>query len=184
MNPGIEIVIAVVLIVVLIIVWIAIRRQRSVSLRNRFGSEYDRTAREVGPQRADAILLERERRVERFHIRALNPEERERYVTEWRMVQSRFVDDPQGAVIDADLLLDQLMQARGYPVSDFEQRAVDISVSYPRVVDNYRAARQIALRHRQGQTTTEDLRNAIIYYRSLFDELLATTSTHHTREVA
>jgi hypothetical protein len=119
-------------------------------------------------------LLEREKRVKEFPIRELKADERERFVTEWRIVQSRFVDDPQGAVAEADLLVDGLMQARGYPTTDFEQRAADISVTHPRVVDNYRAAHQIAVRHREGQASTEDLRNAIIYYRSLFDDLLQT----------
>jgi len=114
-------------------------------------------------------------------MRNLTAEERERFVTEWRLVQARFVDDPKGAVTDADDLVARLMQSRGYPMSDFEQRAADISVDHPRVVDNYRAAHQIALRQRQGQATTEDLRNAIIYYRSLFDELL---QTGNRREVA
>lgn len=145
---------------------------------------YDRTAREVGPQRADAVLLEREKRVERFHIRELAADEREQFVSDWRMVQSRFVDDPQGAVVEADVLVNRLMVARGYPMSQFDQRAADISVTHPRVVDNYRAAHLIALRHAQGQANTEDLRNAIIYYRSLFDELLQTGAPHHTREVA
>ena len=99
------------------------------------------------------------------------------------MVQSHFVDDPQAAVGEADLLVDRLMQARGYPTSDFDQRAADISVSHPGVVDNYRAAHQIALRHQQGQASTEDLRNAVIYYRSLFDELLQ-KGLAHTKEVA
>jgi hypothetical protein len=184
MDPRIVLVIAAVVIVVLILALIAVREMRTAKLKSHFGPEYERAAREVGPQRAEAVLLEREKRVEKFRIRDLSVDERERYLTEWRVVQERFVDDPQGAVIEADLLVDRLMQTRGYPVADFEQRAADLSVSHPRVVDNYRAARRIALRHREGRTTTEDLRNAIIYYRSLFDELLHTTSTRHTREVA
>lgn len=124
------------------------------------------------------------KRVEKFPIRELAVDERERFVTEWRVVQSRFVDDPKGAVREADELVSRLMQARGYPMSDFEQRAADISVDHPRVVDNYRAAHMIALRHRKGEATTEDLRSAIIYYRSLFDELLQTKPAGEKREVA
>ena len=130
------------------------------------------------------MLSEREKRVDRFQIRELAADEREKFVTEWRLVQSRFVDDPKRAVRDADQLVNQLMQSRGYPMSDFEQRAADISVDHPRVVDNYRAAHVIALRHQKGEASTEDLRNAIIYYRSLFDDLLQTQTTSGTREVA
>jgi hypothetical protein len=185
MDPKlIAIIIAVAVIVVLIIAWMVIRRQRTAKLRTHFGAEYERTVREVGPQRAESDLLEREKRVKRFSLRPLTAEERERFVNEWRDVQSRFVDDPRGAVSDADVLLDRLMQARGYPKSEFEQRAADVSVGHPRAVDSYRAAHQIALRQRQGQANTEDLRNAVIYYRSLFDDLLETTSTKLKTEVA
>jgi hypothetical protein len=171
-------------IAVLVIVWAVVRSQRRARLRSRYGTEYERAVQENGPQRAETLLLEREKRVKAFHIRSLGAEERERFVSEWRMLQSRFIDDPRGAAEQADRLVDRLMQARGYPVTDFEQRAADVSVSYPKVVDNYRAARLIALRHRQGQATTEDLRNAIIYYRSLFDELLQTDPIGQRREVA
>jgi hypothetical protein len=178
------ILVAIAAVVILLIAWAVIRKQRTENLRKRFGPEYDRAVREVGTARADSMLLQREKRVEKFPIRELKADEREHFVSEWRMVQSHFVDDPQGAVTDADLLVDRLMQTRGYPMSDFEQRAADISVDHPRVVDNYRAAREIALRHRRGQATTEDLRTAIIYYRSLFDDLLQTTPIGHKMEVA
>jgi hypothetical protein len=185
MDPKVIALIAVAVVVLLIIIWLAIRKQRTAKLRKHFGSEYDRAVRDIGPNRAEAVLLEREKRVEKFSIRDLSAEERERFITEWRIVQSHFVDNPQGAVSEADVLVNRLMQARGYPMSDFEQRAADISVSHPRVVDNYRAAHLIAIRHQQGQASTEDLRNAIIYYRSLFDELLQTTPVvGHKREVA
>ena len=182
MDPKLIVAIAAAVVVVLIIAWAVLRKQRTMKLRSHFGPEYDRAVRESGPQRAEAVLLEREKRVKEFPIRELKAEERERFVTEWRIVQSRFVDDPQAAVAEADLLVDRLMQARGYPTTDFEQRAADISVTHPRVVDNYRAAHQIAVRHREGQASTEDLRNAIIYYRSLFDDLLQTGT--HKKEVA
>jgi hypothetical protein len=185
MDPKIAIVVAVVVVVVVLaIVWMIARKRRTEALRQRFGPEYERTVREHGPGRAETVLSEREKRVDRFQIRELEADEREKFVTEWRLVQSRFVDDPKRAVRDADQLVNQLMQSRGYPMSDFEQRAADISVDHPRVVDNYRAAHVIALRHQKGEASTEDLRNAIIYYRSLFDDLLQTQTTSGTREVA
>jgi len=189
MDPRTEtaIVVVIAIIAVLMIAWLVVRKQRTAKLRQRFGPEYDRAVREVGPGKADSILLDREKRVEKFSLRTLAPDERERFITDWRLVQARFVDDPQGAVSQADLLVDKLMHARGYPMSDFEQRAADISVGHPHVVANYRAAHQIALRHQQGQASTEDLRQAMIYYRSLFDDLLATVSAApatHKREVA
>ena len=184
MDPKIIAVILIAIIAVLMIAWIVVRQQRTEKLRRRFGSEYDRAVREIGTRKAESVLLEREKRVEKFPIRALAPDERERFVAEWRVVQSRFVDDPQGAASEADLLVNRVMQARGYPVTDFEQRAADISVGHPRVVSNYRAAHQIALRHQQGQATTEDLRQAMIYYRSLFDDLLEATPATPTKEVA
>jgi FtsZ-interacting cell division protein ZipA len=184
MDPKLIAVIVVAAIVILLFAWWAIRKQRTAKLRTRFGSEYDRVMRENGPQGAETVLLEREKRVQRFSLRQLTAEERERFVTEWRGVQSRFVDDPRGAVTDAELLLDRLMQARGYPKCDFEQRAADLSVGHPGAVDRYRAAHEIALRQHQAQATTEDLRNAVIYYRSLFDDLLEETSAKLKREVA
>jgi hypothetical protein len=140
--------------------------------------------RENGPRRGESILAQREKRVEKFSIRELAADEHERFSKEWRELQSRFVDDPRGAVAEADRLVVQLMQTRGYPMSDFEQRAADISVTHPRVVDNYRAAREIALRDRKNEATTEDLRRAVTFYRSLFDELLGTGTAERKREVA
>jgi hypothetical protein len=184
MDPKLLALVVVAIAAVLVIVWAVARNQRTAKLRRRFGAEYDRTVRMTGAQRAETVLLEREKRVDKFPIRALGAEERERFITEWRATQSRFVDDPRGAVDQADLLVQRLMQTRGYPVTDFEQRAADISVAHAGVVDNYRAAQQIALRRIQGQATTEDLRHAIIYYRSLFAELLQTDSISRYKRVA
>ena len=181
MDPKILVVIVAAIAVIAVIGWTIARKRRTAVLKSRFGPEYERTVRERGPSQAEESLLERQKRVEKFRLRDLTAEERERFITAWRTVQSRFVDDPKGAVTEADDLVVRLMQTRGYPMSDFEQRAADISVDHPLVVDNYRAAHQIAIRHRHGQATTEDLRNAVIYYRSLFDELL---QTHNRREVA
>jgi len=182
-DPKMLVLIVVAIVAILAIAWAVIRKRRSDELRQRFGPEYDRTLREHGPGRGETVLTQREKRVEKFRMRDLTLEERERFITDWRVVQSRFVDDPKAAIYEADTLVTRLMQARGYPMSDFSQRAADISVDHPRVVDNYRAAHEIALRERQGEATTEDLRNGLIYYRSLFDELL-TTGKPAIREVA
>ncbi len=177
------IVVAVLVLVVLAVVMMAQRRK--AALRSRFGNEYERTVRERGSEReAQAALQEREKRVEKFHIRKLDAAERQRYADRWRLVQSRFVDDPRGAVVDADDSVASLMGARGYPMADFDQRAADLSVDHPHVVDNYRRAHEIALRHRQGQASTEDLRQAMIYYRSLFEDLLEGQKPSNVREVA
>jgi hypothetical protein len=166
------IVIAVVLIAAAIIVS---RRKRSEHLREKFGPEYDRTLREKGDARhAEAVLLDREKRVKKFPLRTLPAADRDHYADEWAGVQRRFVDEPAGAVVQADKLVTRVMEARGYPTGDFEQRAADLSVEYPVFVQNYRAAREITLRHAKGESSTEDLRRAMVYFRSLFDELLGT----------
>jgi hypothetical protein len=125
-----------------------------------------------GKKKAHAELDERQKHVDALDIRPLSVSERERYLADWAAVQSKFVDEPGQAIVDADRLIIEVMQIRAYPVSDFEQRAADISVSYPALVTNYRAAREIAIRNEQHQADTEELRQAMIYYRSLFDELL------------
>lgn len=184
MDPKVIVVIAVAVIALLIVVWAVTRKRRTVVLRQNFGPEYDRVVQQHGATRADAVLEQRQKRVEKFPLKTLTVDERERFITEWRIIQSRFVDDPSAAVNEADTLVTRLMQFRGYPMTDFEQRAADISVHYPRVVDNYRAAHEVALRHQRGQASTEDLRNSMIYYRTLFDELLETDSVRVKREVA
>jgi hypothetical protein len=185
MDPKMIIIAVVVAIAIIALGYVISRKRRTEGLRSRFGPEYERTVREHGPNKAESVLLERKERVEKFQIRELGAAERERFITEWRAVQARFVDDPQGSVSAADTLVTQLMEARGYPMSNFEQRAADISVDHPRVVDKYRATHESALRHRRGDATTEDLRKAIVYYRSLFDELLQTrTADVNRREVA
>jgi hypothetical protein len=129
------------------------------------------------------VLAEREKRVSRFELRSLPPTERERYAQQWAFVQRKFVDDPKGAVNEADKLVTDVMNARGYPMSEFSQRADDISVHYPNAVGNYRAAHEIVLRHGKGQASTEDLRKAMVHFRSLFDELLGKSGVAH-KEVA
>src|SRR5271155_711132 len=173
-TTQIAIVIAVVVIVVAGIgILLFVRRRRTEKLRTQFGgAEYTRAVKEGGSQRkAEAALDERAVRVERLHIRPLGPSDRARFMEAWARVQARFVDGPGGAVTDADQLLGDVMSVRGYPVSDFEQRAADISVDHPLVLENYRAAHQSALRQTRGQASTEDLRQAMIHYRTLFEEL-------------
>jgi hypothetical protein len=149
------------------------RKDRTHALKDRFGSEYDRAVITHGSsQKAEAKLADRETRVDALQIRDLGATERERYVSEWHMVQSRFVDHPKAAVTEADDLINSLLEARGYPKSSFEQRAADVSVHYPRVMDNYRAAHAIAVRPGLTEASTEDLRTAMIKYRSIFDDLL------------
>jgi hypothetical protein len=187
MNPtNIAIVIAAALVVAAL-AWLYARRRRTTSagLRRRFGPEYEQTVREQGSARkAEAQLADRQKRVATLEIRDLDPAERERFSGQWHALQSRFVDDPQGAVTDADALVSSLMQTRGYPVADFNQRAADISVDHPQVVANYRAAHEVALRLAKGEANTEDLRTATIHYRSLFEDLVLAPSVLVRKEVA
>lgn len=165
-------------IVVAIVAVLITRKRTSDHLKQQFGPEYDRTVKQHGDARhAEPVLIAREKRVEKLSLRPLSPVDRERYAGEWASVQRRFVDDPSMAVTQAEKLVTTVMTARGYPMGDFEQRAEDISVNYPTVVQNYRSAREITLRHAQGQSTTEDLRQSMVYFRSLFDELLDSPKT-------
>jgi hypothetical protein len=165
----------VVMIAVGIGIWLFTRKRRTERLRTQFGGvEYTRAVQEGGGRRkAEAALDKRADRVEGMHIRPLAAGDRARFVESWGRVQARFVDGPGGAVTDADKLLGDVMSTRGYPVSDFEQRAADISVDHPRVLENYRAAHETALRQTRGQASTEDLRQAMIHYRTLFEDLVA-----------
>ena len=172
------IVIAVVVILVIMGVILApmfSHRKRSERLHDKFGSEYDLTVETMGNEKkAHAELDERQKHVKSLNIRPLSVSERERYLADWAAVQSKFVDEPGQAIVDADGLIMEVMQIRNYPISDFEQRAADVSVSYPALVSNYRAARAIAIKNNQREADTEELRQAVIYYRSLFEELLGT----------
>ncbi len=180
-------VVAVLIIAVLALLYVRKRRSKNTTaeLRKKFGPEYDRAVLVHGAGRkAESKLEDREKRVEKLNIRNLDPLEHERYLKRWEAVQSRFVDSPKGAVTEADDLVSSVMKARGYPVSDFEQRAADISVDHPRVVENYRTAHEIALRVGKDAATTEDLRTAMIHYRSLFEELVQVPATVERKEVA
>ncbi len=173
MDP---IVLSLALVLVLVAIGATIlflRRRRTDALRSRFGPEYNRAVEQSGDKhQAEAQLHSLEKRVAALSIHPLPLEDRERYVEAWRQVQADFVDEPKAAVERADDLLGEVMGARGYPVSDFEQRSADLSVDHPAVVQNYRAAHDIALRHGRGEASTEDLRQAMIHYRMLFDDLV------------
>jgi len=168
--------VALVLFVVGAVLWPMIaHRKRSERLHSQFGSEYDHTVQTLGDEKkAQTELEERQKHVEALDIHPLSVNEHKRYAADWAAVQSKFVDEPGQAIVDADRLIMEVMQLRNYPLSDFEQRAADVSVSYPALVSNYRAARVIALKNQEYQADTEELRQAMIYYRSLFDELLVT----------
>ena len=187
LDPKLIVLIAAVIVIVALLVWLYVRKRRrnTAGLRQKFGPEYDRAVVAHGSERkAESKLEDREKRVEKLKIRDLDPTEHERYSKQWESVQSRFVDSPKGAVAEADDLVSSVMKTRGYPVSDFDQRAADISVDHPRVVENYRSAHQIALRLGKDQATTEDLRTAMIHYRSLFEELVQVPTTVERKAVA
>jgi len=154
--------------------WLFLRKRRTEKLRTQFGgAEYARSVKEDGSRRhAEAELKERTERVEGLDIRPLAPGDRDRFVASWARIQARFVDGPGGAVTEADQLLGDVMSTRGYPVGDFDQRAADISVDHPTVLQSYRTAHEIAVRQTKGTANTEDLRQAMIHYRTLFEELV------------
>jgi len=170
-------------LLIAIVAVFAARRRRSAHLKEHFGPEYERAVEDTGsPSKAEAELAEREKRVEKLNIRPLDRIERDDFMRRWSEVQARFVDDPPRAVAFADALLGDVMKARGYPVSDFDQRAGDISVEHPHVVEHYRTAHEIALRHERKEASTEDLRQAMIHYRALFDELIGADEAVATRQ--
>ena len=185
MTPGAIIGIIIAIVVLGAVAWYLVTRQRRTdALREQYGPEYAQAVRESGSaRRAEDELIKRRERVEALEIKPLTAEQRAQFTRDWRRVQVMFVDDPGAAVTRADTLVEEVMQVRGYPVSDFDQQAADLSVHHARVVQNYRAARDIADRHRQRQATTEDLRKAMVYYRELFQDLLEDRETGADRAV-
>jgi hypothetical protein len=148
-------------------------RARSAELQQQFGPEYDRAVEEHGSAaRAERALASRARRVEHFHFHELSAADRGRFAASWTRVQAQFVDDPAVAVSNASELINEVMRACGYPTEDFEQRAADLSVEHPAVVQHYRAARALSASTHAGQINTEDLRQAVVHYRFLFTDLL------------
>jgi len=173
MTPRIFSILIIFILIACVGLWFYWQKQKTKKLRSRFGPEYDRALEQTGDRsKAETILTERKKRVERLDLHPLAPTARERFAKEWRVCQARFVDDPRGAVKEGDHLVMEVMETRGYPMADFEQRAADISVDHPRVVETYRAAHEIAIREQNGEASTEDLRQAMVYYRTLFEELL------------
>ena len=177
MDTKYIIIAVVVILVILGVILGAIfsRRQRSKQYSDKYGSDYAHTVKTMGNEKkAQTEMDERQKHVETLNIRSLSLSERERYLAEWKAVQSKFIDQPGPATVEADHLIMEVMRIRNYPVSDFEQRAADISINYPELVSNYRLARAIAIKNEHHQADTEELRQALVYYRSLFDELLIT----------
>src|SRR6185503_7330275 len=168
-------VIAAVIVALGAVAWLYAQRQRRERLRTHFGPEYERAVREAGsPAKAEAVLTDRAKRVRELNIRRLSRQQAENFDREWKRIQGMFVDDPDGAVAAADRLVGEVMSARGYPIEDFDTRAADLSVEHPRVVENYCIARALALRRNRGEAGTEELRQAVVNYRALFDDLLKT----------
>jgi len=182
MQPWVWIIIALCVIAVVAAVAGAVQQRQRARLRDTFGPEYDRTVEARGDRReAEKELAGRYQRRQSLDIRDLPEDQRARYAEDWRGVQARFVDAPADAVREADTLVAAVMRERGYPVADFEQRAADVSVDHPGVVDNYRRAHDISQRSAAGRASTEDLRQAMVHYRALFDELLGSRAAGTTR---
>jgi len=172
-------------VIVAALVYMLARKRRSQNLREQFGPEYDHVVQKEGDVRKGEQLLEfRQKHRKTLNVRPLSQEEQARFAARWREVQSQFVDDPSDAVAVADSLVNEVMQARGYPTNDFTQQAADISVDHPAVVENYRAANEIAERRSRGQASTEDLRQAMVHYRALFSELLEEKQPEQLRKEA
>ncbi len=168
------------IVAIAIAAWALMERERTRKLKRQFGPEYDRVMeREGSARRAADVLADRQKRVEKYPIRHLTRDECDRFAAQWKRVQEHFVDDPHGAVAQADSLITEAMRSRGYPMSDFEQRAEDLSVDHPGVVQDYRTAHAIALRDAQGAASTENLRRAMQSYRALFENVLDSRVLQH-----
>jgi hypothetical protein len=177
-SQALIIIALVILVVIVATVWYFLQKRRTDALRQHYGPEYDRAINQYGERRqAEAALEEREKRVKSLDLHPLSEADRARFSEEWGSIQARFVDDPAGAAGEADLIIGEVMRERGYPMTDFEQRAADVSVDHPDVVSNYRAAHAIADRARKGQASTDELRTALIHYRALFQGLLEAAPT-------
>ena len=180
-NPQTWVAIAVIAAVLLVVIALIGRQQRQIrsrKLQQRFGPEYERLVAQHGNRtKAESELEAREKRIARLKIVPLDAADAARFSQAWGVIQSRFVDNPNGAVAEADKLVRDVMVRRGYPMADFERRAADISVDHPALVETYRSAQAIAVRDQSGQASTEELRKAVVFYRTLFDELLEVRSS-------
>jgi hypothetical protein len=177
MNNQMLMVIAIVVVAVIVIaaIWVVTRRRRTSALRARFGPEYDHVLEQARtPAEAERELEQRKARVDSFAIRPLSREDADRFGASWRSVQAQFVDEPRSAVIEADRLIGEVMRTRGYPLDDPNRLLDDLSVDHAHVVNHYRAGREIVARHERGLASTEDLRQAMVHFRALFEELAAT----------
>jgi hypothetical protein len=179
-SPLVIVLIVALVAAISVAAWLFMQKQRSDKLQERFGPEYDRALADHKDQKsAERELEHRAERVEHLQLRPLSAAERDQFVTRWKSVQAQFVDDPSAATEEADDLVGQVMATRGYPVGDFEQRAADVSVDHPRVVEHYRAGHALALRSARGDADTEDLRQAFVHFRALFEDLLEVESDAH-----
>jgi len=173
MDAWVWILIAIIVLVILWLVWRRSQKRKSEQLQEQFGPEYERTVQSKGGQsEAESELAQRAKRHDELEIRSLSPAARESYERSWKDTQADFVDTPREALAKADHLVQEVMRERGYPVDDFEQRAADLSVDHPGVVDNYRSAHTTSTRAGSGDASTEDMRRGMQQYRSLFDDLL------------
>jgi hypothetical protein len=172
-NTLLIVIVAAIAAVAVVAAWTYLEHRRRQRLKTRFGPEYERALRDAGDvRRAESILEKREKRVDQYRLRPLAPEESRRFGEAWRHLQAEFVDDPAAAVTEADMLVTELMTARGYPMTDVERRTEDLSVGHSSVIQHYRDARVIADRHSRKAASTEDLRQAMVHYHALFDDLL------------
>ena len=175
-------IVAAIVVAVLVVAAVAVTLWRNApsrkrqQLRDKFGPEYDIAVEQYGSTRAQRVLEARARRVGKLPLRSLSPRECATFSQSWRRRQEQFVDTPSAAVSGAHELVQKVMLARGYPVEDFEQSVADLSVEYGAIVSHYRAAHQLEQANRSGQINTEELRQAMVHYRSLFDELLGTAT--------
>ncbi len=175
---------AAIIVAIAIGIWLFTKNRRTKELRSKFGPEYNRMARSEGDAaRAEQLLQERQKRVKKLDITPLTDRQRHDFADKWEHAQARFVDDPAAAVSSADVLVKEVMNIRGYPVADFEQRVADVSVDHPAVVQNYRLAHGIAIRHEREDVGIEKLREAMIHYRALFADLLHDGGLQPVREV-
>jgi hypothetical protein len=163
-------------LIVAMVAWVMTKRKQTKQLQSQFGPEYERTVEAADNKKvAESELAARRERREQLEIRPLSSAARERYAHQWQVVQVQFVDNPSGAVASADQLIQSVMADRGYPVKDFETRAADVSVDHPDVVENYRQGHRLAQKSADGDGSTEDLRQAMRHYRTLFDDLVEPT---------
>jgi len=188
MNTNAIVIIAVlavaVIVAIAVAIWLAAKKRRTEQLRSKFGPEYNRVARSEGDAaKAESVLLERQKRVKKLDIKPLTTEQRNEFADEWERAQAEFVDDPSGAVVHADALVQEVMKVRGYPIVDFDQRVADVSVDHPAVAQNYRLAHDIATRHKNEEVGMEKLREAMLHYRALFADLLHDGGLQPVRQV-